>query len=366
MHILHILPSAASGGAPYILANYISESVHTNFVIVPNDHEENVAFLKRHAEVFHVNIRTLSIFSLIQILRIASNCRANIIHSHGKAAGIYGRISAIISGRIAVHTFHGWVSQPGFTATVYKFAEYILAKLTRLLIAVSETEKLSIVADCISKEQNVCVQYNPIKLPKTSSTYKLSKNACTTKIVSLSRLSPQKDIEALVKVAWLLGEGYEIHIIGGTIEQDIAYADRLKSLARSASFNNVIFHDDVPQAASLLAEFDVYLSTARWEGLPTAIIEAFLSRLPVVATRCPGNLDVVRHNDTGILCDVGDITALAKAIKSLNDSKMNVLEMTEHAFEFATAYFAPSVIAKSLDDHYERISCGRNSTMAGS
>ncbi|PJL67523.1 hypothetical protein B9Y75_20610 [Stenotrophomonas maltophilia] len=46
---------------------------------------------------------------------------------------------------------------------------------------------------------------------------------------------------------------------------------------------------------------DIYLSTARWEGLPVSIIEAMTSNTLVIASRCAGNVDVIDHERTGLL-----------------------------------------------------------------
>ena len=45
----------------------------------------------------------------------------------------------------------------------------------------------------------------------------------------------------------------------------------------------------------------VYLSASRWEGMPVSLIEANYAKLPVVAAACSGNVDVVRHGETGWL-----------------------------------------------------------------
>lgn len=50
-----------------------------------------------------------------------------------------------------------------------------------------------------------------------------------------------------------------------------------------------------------LASSTIYLSSARWEGMPVSLIEANYAKLPVVASACPGNVDVVSHGDTGWL-----------------------------------------------------------------
>jgi glycosyltransferase involved in cell wall biosynthesis len=50
-----------------------------------------------------------------------------------------------------------------------------------------------------------------------------------------------------------------------------------------------------------VAQADIYLSTASWEGMPISLIEAMTLGTPVVASDCPGNIDTIRQNSTGVL-----------------------------------------------------------------
>ncbi len=57
-------------------------------------------------------------------------------------------------------------------------------------------------------------------------------------------------------------------------------------------------HDEV---ARRLECTDVYLSTSSWEGMPVSVIEAMLAGRPVIVSGCAGNVDVVRHLQTGVI-----------------------------------------------------------------
>ena len=48
------------------------------------------------------------------------------------------------------------------------------------------------------------------------------------------------------------------------------------------------------------------------EGTPVAVLEASAAGLPVVATRHAGIVDVVIHNETGLLCEEHDVAAMAE------------------------------------------------------
>ncbi len=47
----------------------------------------------------------------------------------------------------------------------------------------------------------------------------------------------------------------------------------------------------------------VYVSTSQWEGMPVSLIEAIAAGLPLLVSNCDGNVDVVRHGESGFVFD---------------------------------------------------------------
>ena len=50
-----------------------------------------------------------------------------------------------------------------------------------------------------------------------------------------------------------------------------------------------------------LKNIDIYLSTAQWEGLPYAVLEAMNQGKPLLLTDCIGNCNLVREGINGAL-----------------------------------------------------------------
>lgn len=69
----------------------------------------------------------------------------------------------------------------------------------------------------------------------------------------------------------------------------------------------------------LLAGFDVFVMSSRFEGLPIALLEAMSAQLPVVATAVGGVPEVVHSGRDGLLVAPGDPSALAAAMRSVLD-----------------------------------------------
>jgi colanic acid/amylovoran biosynthesis glycosyltransferase len=85
------------------------------------------------------------------------------------------------------------------------------------------------------------------------------------------------------------------------------------------------------------------------EGLPVVIMEAMASRLPVIAPYLAGIPELVTHGETGWLYPVGDVEALARAMRScLGESTESLARMGEVARERVRAAHDIDVEAKKL------------------
>ena len=64
-----------------------------------------------------------------------------------------------------------------------------------------------------------------------------------------------------------------------------------------------------------MCEWDVFALSSLWEGLPCAVVEARLLRLPVVAYNVGGIAEVIMHEHNGMLLKPGDVDGLYCALK---------------------------------------------------
>ena len=88
-----------------------------------------------------------------------------------------------------------------------------------------------------------------------------------------------------------------------------------KNLDKNVHF--LEYRNDIPR---LLKLSNVAVSTSKREGLPINIIEAMYVGLPVVATNCRGNRDLIKDGKNGYLIDLNDSNNLTKKIKEIYDN----------------------------------------------
>ena len=81
------------------------------------------------------------------------------------------------------------------------------------------------------------------------------------------------------------------------------------------------YRNDIVQ---LLNISDCLISVSKREGLPVNVIEAMISGIYIIGTKCRGNVDLLPDSQ---LIDINDVENLEKKIISLMKSKKNELRV---------------------------------------
>jgi colanic acid/amylovoran biosynthesis glycosyltransferase len=158
-------------------------------------------------------------------------------------------------------------------------------------------------------------KFENIRTPRPSSDLKL---------ISVARLVEKKGIEYSIRaVAALLRQGHRIEyqIIGqGELYGKLGSLIRELGVAKQIRLLGPKLH---PEVSSHLSRADVFLAPSITaangdeEGIPTCILEAMSSGLPVISTRHSGIPEVVQDGINGLLVPERDSEALAAAIARL-------------------------------------------------
>lgn len=128
------------------------------------------------------------------------------------------------------------------------------------------------------------------------------------------RLEEGKGVQDLIQaVQSLRRRDIELHIAGGG-----SYLETLKRLVNgsgSVRFRGVLDRGNI---RNFYREIDVLVVPSRQpEGLPTTILEGFATGVPTVGTATGGIMDLIKHDETGLLAAPGDPTKLAEAIQKM-------------------------------------------------
>jgi glycosyltransferase involved in cell wall biosynthesis len=115
----------------------------------------------------------------------------------------------------------------------------------------------------------------------------------------------------------------------------------LKKLQRQAdgydSIEFIGFKENIEDYYGLL---DLFVFPSRAEGLGSSILDAFKFKVPVVATDAGGIPELVKHEETGLLCEAGNEDQLrANIVRAYSDLILCKI-ITEKAYIFVQKFNA--------------------------
>lgn len=268
----------------------------------------------------------ISPVSLARLLRYIRKHHADIVHTHGFRANLYGRISALLTGRKHVATMHvslyDYIDTPGWRRYIYILIERLMSVITARFICVS----LEMAADAhkmgIPRQKIIHIP-NGIDMGRFSGdidTVRVRRELHIAKnenvIGTVGRMVTEKGqiylLEALehLKSKWpdlkcvLIGEG--------------PLQPSLKHYARKARINEMcIFLAPRNDIEAIYSIFDIFVLPSIREPFGLVALEAMAAGVPVIATDAGGPKDYIHSGYNGILVPSENAQALAGQINRL-------------------------------------------------
>lgn len=133
-------------------------------------------------------------------------------------------------------------------------------------------------------------------------------------IGTLARLSPEKDLQTLIKgfaVYSLKSEGNpHLHIYGDGPE-----GPKLRELVNSLQMSHRIqFKGRTLNPADALTTFDVFVLTSLFEGFGMVLLESMSVKLPIICSRIPTALEVLGEEGSASFFEPGNSIDLAEKL----------------------------------------------------
>ena len=331
IRVLQLLTTTALGGGPRQvrhLVRHLPADEFTPSVAGPWDRRLAEELRPLRIELIALALDRLGRFPLTlrHTLRLVRSTKADVVHTHGKGAGLYGRLAARLAGATAVHTFHG-IHYEGYSRAgqrLYLTLERRLARITHTVINVSASQAAEVLALGVARADRSVVVVNGIDIDELAARAPASRGALGLSAEAqvlgfVARFDPVKRHDALVRAfALIAGRRPNVSLL---LVGDGPERVRLDALAAAHGIarHRIVAPGELAWTSNPYPSMDLYVAASRKEGLPLAPLEAMASGLAVVATDVPGHRDIVEHGVTGLLVPEDSDTALAVALESLLD-----------------------------------------------
>jgi glycosyltransferase involved in cell wall biosynthesis len=142
----------------------------------------------------------------------------------------------------------------------------------------------------------------------------------------VGQIKPHKGVDLLIEaVCDLVQGGHRVTLdVWGSETEAPEYVAGLKR--RSASMSGTIRWNGRylgNQVWDVLRQLDALVVPSRWyENSPNAILEAYAAGLPVVAANIGGMAELVMHDKSGLLFDVGNAESLRRQLARLKEEPL--------------------------------------------
>ena len=139
-------------------------------------------------------------------------------------------------------------------------------------------------------------------------------------LMHISNFRPVKRVKEIVQIyARVANEIPSVLVMIGDGPDRVIAEQEARDLGVS---EDVFFLGKLESVAPLLANADLFLLPTNSESFGLSALEALACGVPVIGANAGGLPEVVRHGETGFLCEPGDVDGMARAgIALLSDSQ---------------------------------------------
>ncbi len=333
MRILHI--GQMIGGLDIYIRNSIqyNKAEQNEYIIVCGKEDKHQSIVRDGKSVREYPIslyRSLNpvndLTALIQAVKIIKREKPDVIHCHSAKGGIIGRTAGWMTGVKTFYTPHAF----SYLCTPSKLKRWMFLTIERLtrfktyVLACSESEQGMAMKDVGYDESHALVWHNAV--PDASLEHGKMVDIQEPFACYIGRPCYQKNPLFLLDVIKnvkdkgcnlkfiLLGVGYH----SPELEAMKAKMKEL-NLEDTIKLEPWINHADCQE---YVRKSLFYISTALYEGLPLAIVEAMSNVKAIIASDVVGNRDCVRDGENGYLLPLDADAYAERIIQLVNDNEL--------------------------------------------
>lgn len=359
-HIMQISEELKQLGVDVIIAARQSKQKRSGIIYLPPPAGDQGILNKIvHSAFYSINLR-----------RLLSIEKFDIIHIHGGIAGLFQSHLLPKEAKIVltVHNLQLFSTNP-FMRGLASFMEFSSCKRVDAVIAVSKHMKRLLSA----RLKDVHVEYIPngvdIKnqfVNRAEIKTELGFNESKV-VLFVGRIIPEKGVHILVKAIKELETKYGMNnfkliMVGppgpSFLSSSSPYFRNIMRLIKDLNLTSSVKYMGVvgdSHLKKLYASADLFVFPSIYEAMSLVVLEAMAAGTPIVASRTGGVPDVVKDGKTGILVRPGDYQALAEAIYRVLTNPRLSKSLSINALKFVQSNLSWSKVAERILALYKSI-----------
>lgn len=304
-----------------------------------------------------------NIKAIRQLKKICNDEKFNIIHTHTPMGAFVTRVAAKTSRKkydtrviYTAHGFHFFKGAPWIYWILFYPIEKWLSKYTDTLILINEEDYIRAknkFKKCkeIKYIQGIGIDENKFnRILSNAEKKELRKSIGLDEkdfvmIYSAEISNRKRQVWLIRTLAKFVKENKSVHILlAGKDSLNGKCNQIVKKLKLDKQIHFLGYRNDIPQ---LLQISNIALSAANQEGLPVNIMEAMYIGLPIVASNCRGNRDLVTNEINGYLVDCNNKKEYVKSVEKIYLSNMNAFYNKNK--EYIKDYLLEKIMNKMKD-----------------
>lgn len=319
MRIVQIIDSLEAGGAERMAANYanaLSKKIEFSGLVASRKEGLLLNQIDKKVSYLFLNKKTKIDFKAIFRLRhyLQSN-RVDVIHAHSSSFFIAVLVKLTLPKiKIIWHDHYGISQDLSSRKNIsLKLGSFFFMGIISVNSALKEWAKSYLWSSNITYFPNFVID-------SSVSGEKINLNGFEGKrIICVANLRAQKNHDLVLDAANLMKNKFpdwSFHLFGKDFED--SYSDKLKRKIDDLKLHNtVFFYGTTDTVGSALEQCQIAVLPSLSEGLPLAILEYGMYKLPVVATNVGEVPKIITSENEGIIVESNDLNSFVNAIEKL-------------------------------------------------
>lgn len=339
-------------------------------VHVASKGNEKIEYCDKHYDIQFERspIKLNNIRAYKELKKIINENNYETIHCHTPVGGVLTRLAARKARKngtrviYTAHGFHFYKGAPIINWFIFYPIEKYLSKYTDCLITINQEDY-----ERAKRKFKKCKQIelvHGVGVDKDKFNFEMSteerhelRESLKIKdddfvLIQVGELNKNKNqIMAINAMKKLIKENSNIHLLligNGDMKEE--YKKKINELNLEKNIHLLGYRKDIPQ---LLKISDVLISLSYREGLPVNVMEAMASGLPVIATDCRGNRDLILNGQNGYILKTDDTVSLEEKILFLSGN-INICEQFKEKSKKIIKYYNIETVKEKMQNTYNK------------